>query len=100
MWLQFEPGVALEAGRIFNAPDELPDEIALLDSCLQPCNVGSDLNTEQLFDDNSIPSHQSMFAGRGRPNVIDMNLPSRWLHECLTNHDESCSAVSGTGQVP
>jgi hypothetical protein len=48
------------------------------------------LSTQKLFENYDPTPEDYPFSGRVRPPVVDMNLPIRWLEECLINHGPGC----------
>lgn len=49
-----------------------------------------------VFDDNALADNRLLLAARQTTPKIHPNLIQTWLHECLTKHDEKCTAVQSS----
>lgn len=72
--------------------------LSLLD-CFSACTpgtaLGSTAQTYTLLEHTDMRKEDLVFAGRSRPPIINMELPTLWLKECLENHEKCRSRPSG-----
>lgn len=68
---------------------------AVLEGCFQIYNTSDSIvNISDLFQDSLLGQDRVLFCGRNRPTQIDINLPKRWLQECVNTH-QKCSIYKG-----
>jgi hypothetical protein len=96
--LQFRP---LDEGEVVQ-PGHLEGAITrwqTLSGCFQ-----SYQKEDMAADRWSVPDQPDriLYGGRKRPPNLDPKLPAMWLHDCLTNHGDTCSVAnndSGSAQT-
>ncbi|KAL8372218.1 hypothetical protein RB595_001828 [Gaeumannomyces hyphopodioides] len=85
-----------------------PDDVKL-----PPGNVGSEYSAAAVGpavtsavdcfqtyggrDGGGAKGGRPQFGGRIRPAMVDMNLPKRWLNDCIEKHGSECQGWAGNG---
>lgn len=66
------------------------DRPATVYNCVQACEIGASRRDAERPFSGREESLQLMFAGRKRPELVDMEWPRRWLRKCMQCHGVKC----------